>query len=163
MPSFIAVRTWFFVMSSENNTNQRQKPVLRRSRSRRCEAADSSNNLPSSASSPRRLHFLADDCSADFQSAVSQNFILRHRPATGTGLLDALPIANRRYGRLQICATPARPGAFVLSPHASNGISGPESGRGTGLGQARDPVVAQVLGWISDKRRAAWFAKCFDP
>src|SRR5438477_7931866 len=46
------------------------------------------------------------------QPLLSQFAPVPHRMLTakamGVGLLDALPIANRRYGRLQICATPVR-------------------------------------------------------
>ena len=45
--------------------------------------------------------------SADFQSAVSQNSILPHGPKTCRLPGPILqPIGNRRYGRLEICATP---------------------------------------------------------
>ena len=54
--------------------------------------------------------------SADFQSAVSQNCILRAADSSiALEHLDARPIANRRYGRLKICAT--TPG--TLAPHIS--------------------------------------------
>src|SRR5215831_16805936 len=45
-------------------------------------------------------------CSADLQSAVSQNCILRGVDVRATLEQEsAQPIANRRYSRLQICAT----------------------------------------------------------
>ena len=47
--------------------------------------------------------------SADFQSAVSQNCILRRLElAERSGRLGAVQVGNLRYGRLEICATAAR-------------------------------------------------------
>ena len=47
--------------------------------------------------------------SADLQSAVSQDCILQDvRQFERSRFANALPIANRRYGRLQVCATTAR-------------------------------------------------------
>ena len=44
--------------------------------------------------------------SADLQSAVTQNCILQAvLTVSGLKAFDTLPIANRRYDRLQICAT----------------------------------------------------------
>jgi RNA polymerase sigma-70 factor (ECF subfamily) len=50
--------------------------------------------------------------SAEFQSAVSR-FFKPHRHA----LSNRLPIENRRYGRLQVCATIAAVAASYLLPH----------------------------------------------
>ncbi len=53
--------------------------------------------------------------SADFQSAVSQNCILRTpRGSPALERFQALPITNRRYGRLQVCATGFRRGFPLL-------------------------------------------------
>ena len=61
----------------------------------------------------------ADACSADFQSAVSQNSILLHTPNTCHCATSKLqPIGNRRYSRLEICATAALLAALLLSPSA---------------------------------------------
>ena len=47
-------------------------------------------------------------CSADFQSAVSQNCILRRfAKAWRAEMPNVPPIGNRRYGRLKICTTAA--------------------------------------------------------
>jgi hypothetical protein len=49
--------------------------------------------------------------SADFQSAVSQNCILLGtRNHGGLGSCQRLPIENRRYSRLKICATTLKSG-----------------------------------------------------
>jgi len=49
-------------------------------------------------------------CNAEFHSAVSQVSNLQSfRPIqAGAELANVLPIANRRYGRLQVCATTGR-------------------------------------------------------
>jgi type II secretion system protein H len=65
---------------------------------------------------------------ADFQSAVSQNFILLTAPKSAQlGVGRRLPLGNRRYSRLQICATSAnryrrfnRSSTFNLQPPTSN-------------------------------------------
>jgi len=45
-------------------------------------------------------------CSADFQSALSQNCILQVvRKFERPGRLGRMPIANRRYSRLKVSAT----------------------------------------------------------
>jgi type II secretory pathway pseudopilin PulG len=52
--------------------------------------------------------------SADLQSAVSQACSLQRSDySNAAGLVGVLPIANRRYGRLQICAT-KRQSAFTM-------------------------------------------------
>jgi hypothetical protein len=57
--------------------------------------------------------------SADFQSAVSQDSILPRSPETGRlPLTNLQPIGNRRYGRLEICAT-QRPALDTSMPHGA--------------------------------------------